>query len=165
MRIIFKQKREWGKKEWNINTHPVENTNPRGLKLSTAVENAILSRVRLSTGVETSNPCGLLFSTGGESPNLPGLELSCLLGSIFWGGLLVSEPCHYTDQRGLVIFLRIFTVKFLGKKFGRFFFIFSSFLKRIIRINNTTYYQYASYWYYSDIIFIEEECYEKCYYA
>lgn len=70
-------------KKRNINTHPVENTNPRGLKLSTAVENAILSRVRLSTGVETSNPCGLLFSTGGESPNLPGLELSWLWGRDF----------------------------------------------------------------------------------
>lgn len=70
-------------KKRNINTHPVENTNPRGLKLSTAVENAILSRVRLSTGMETSNPCGLLFSTGGESPNLPGLELSWLWGRDF----------------------------------------------------------------------------------
>ena len=38
--------------------------------------------------------------------------------------ITVSEPCHYTDQRGLVIFLRIFTVKFLGKTFGCFFFIF-----------------------------------------
>lgn len=95
--------------------------------------------------METSNPCGLLFSTGGESTNPDGSVLSGLRGRRFLGGLLVSEPCHYTDQRGLVIFLRIFTVKFLGKKFGRFFFIFSSFLKRIIRINNTTYYQYASY--------------------
>ena len=65
-------------KKRNINTHPVENTNPRGLKLSTAVENTILSRVRLSTGVETSNPCGLLFSTGGESTNPRGSVLSCL---------------------------------------------------------------------------------------
>lgn len=74
-------------KKRNINTHPVENTNPRGLKLSTAVENAILSRVRLSTGMETSNPCGLLFSTGGESTNPRGSVLSWLWGRRFWGGL------------------------------------------------------------------------------